>query len=423
MVSLLVEPTENPQVARVTFETDPAGVGAVEFGPAGRPATHRVDDLGGTVHELLVVGMTAGEWDLVALAEGPSGATRAPAEVFEVPALEGAPDVALAVPADDRSAGGWFLLDVNINGTGTPRAMVVDDQGGIVWTYDPGRGEDVGAVDVTLTPGGDVLMGGSMPEGLNPVELGLDGEVRWTGPLQPGFAQDGFVHHHTDALPDGSHVALEKDVRDGHRGDRVVLRDRDGAVSWTWSTWDHWEPDLTVEEWTHCNWLELHADHFFLSDQHSSTIWKIDRATGEPTWVMGAGGDFTLTSGGTWFSGQHAPQWGADGRLWVYDNGRGRGRSRVVAYVVDEAGRTVTEDEVWDGGAEWGWYAGFWGSVDSTSPGRVLVGAGHPEFRRALEVDLASGDVVGGFVLPPPFAFYRVRHLDPGAAFRVQRLP
>jgi hypothetical protein len=252
------------------------------------------------------------------------------------------------------------------------------------------------------------------------VELGLDGSVWWEGTEQPDFADDGFMHHHTDPVPGGGHVFLEKDVRGGKRGDRVVVRDDTGAVTWTWSTWDHWEPDLSVAEWTHLNWVELQDDVFYLSDQHSSTIWKVDRATGEPLWSFGATGDFTLTEG-TWFKGQHAPEWGPDGRLWVYDNQQGNGRSRVVSYRLDEAARTAVQDEQWAGGEEWGWYTGFWGDVDVLQNGNVLVGAGNPDTRRVFEVDPVAGELQWALELQPPFAFYRASRVDP-ARWGITRL-
>jgi hypothetical protein len=411
---LRVDETDIPRVLRVSFVTEVDATGAVAFGPAGGPPVLEVTDGGGTDHELLVAGLAPGtRVRLLPSATGPGGTTTAPETLVDVPALaDDDPRPEVLVPADPRSAGGWTLLDVNRNGTGTLQVLLVDPDGAVVWQYDPSRGEDVGAVDVQVTDAGAVLVAGSVPEGERPVELSLDGVVRWEGPEQPRFEDDGFMHHHTDPTPDGGHVYLEKDVRGGRRGDRVVVRGPDGAARWSWSTWDHWEVPPTGEEWTHLNWVDLRDDVFYLSDQHSSRIWKIDRATGEPVWSLGAGGDFTLTSG-TWFAGQHAPEWGPDGRLWVYDNGRGSGRSRVVAYVLDEDARTATQDAEWDGGAEWGWYTGYWGDVDVLPNGNLLVGAGNPDARRVMEVDPSTGDVVAALALPPPFAFYRASRVDP----------
>lgn len=419
LLGLTVEPTAIPQVFRVSFETRTPGVGAVEFGPAGAAPTHRVDDLGGAVHELLAVGLSAGDWDLVAVAEDERGRTEAPAEAVEVPEPDGAPRPERLVQGD-RS--GWTITDVNINGTGTPKVAIFDEGGRIVWWYDPGNGEDVGAVDAQLTDAGTVLMAGSVPEGTNPVELGLDGGVRWQGPLQPGFAADGFMHHHTDRLADGSRAFLEKDVRAGVRGDRVVVRAPDGAVRWTWSNWEHWTPDPSVDEWSHANWLDLRDDVFYVSDQHSSTIRKMDRATGEVEWTLGAAGDFALEGSATWFAGQHRPDWDAEGRLWVYDNRGLRDRTRVVAYALDEEARTAAEAFAWDGGDAWAWFTGYWGSVDAFDDDHVLVGAGNIDTRRVMEVQLSTGELVAGFAFPPPFAFYRARHVDPVSAFRVRRL-
>ena len=410
---LAVDPTDVPQVFRVSFETDVDATARVAFGTDGAAPTLEVTDGGGTAHALLVAGLPAGTTAALAIsASDARGTTEAPIALVDVPPLgPDAPVPALLVPPDDRSVGGWTLLDVNVNGTGTLQALLVDPQGRVVWRYDPRKGEDVGAVDVQLTPDDTLLVAGSVPEGQRPVELGLDGEVVWEGLEQPAFEADGFMHHHTDPVG-GGHVFLEKDVRGGRRGDRVVVRDRDGTERYRWSTWDHWEVPPDEVEWTHLNWVDLRDDVLYLSDQHSSTIWKIDRATGAPIWAMGEGRDFTLV-GGAWFSGQHAPEWGPDGRLWVYDNGRGRGRTRVVAYVVDEGARTVTEDFVWDGGAEWGWYEGYWGDVDVLPGGNLLIAAGTPDTRRVTEVDPATGDVVAAFALPRPFAFYRASRIDP----------
>lgn len=421
IVGLSVEPTTSDLVFRVSFRTEVDATAAVAYGADGADPVSVVEDAGGTDHDLLVAGLRPGTTAALRIsATDADGTTEAPVERVEVPPLgPDTPRPEVLVAAGDRSVGGWTLLDVNVSGAGTLQALLVDPDGEVVWRYDPRRGEDVGAVDVQLTPDDTLLVGGSVPTGDRPVELGLDGEVVWEGPLQPGFDDDGFLHHHTDPVP-GGHVFLEKDVRGGRRGDRVVVRDRDGAERYRWSTWDHWPVPPTGAEWTHLNWVELREDVFFVSDQRSSTLWKIDRATGAPIWSMGAGGDFTLLRG-TWFSGQHAPEWGPDGRLWVYDNGVGRGRSRVVAYVVDEAARTVSEDFSWDGGEDWGWYAGYWGDVDVLPGGNLLIAAGHPGSRRVLEVDPETGEVVAALSLPSPFACYRASRVDP-ARFGIRSL-
>lgn len=420
LYGLTVDETDIPQVFRVRFDTERDASPRVRA-DAG-PAAVEVDGPSGTAHDVLVAGLVPGTTARFTVsATGPGGTTEAPPIEVEVPPLaDDDPVPEVLVAPDDRSAGGWTVLDVNRNGTGSLQALLVDEAGHVVWQYDPRRGEDVGAVDVQVTDTDRILVAGSVPEGERPVELALDGAVTWEGPVQPAFDDDGFMHHHTDPTGRAGHVFLEKDVRAGIRGDRVVVRDAAGDVTWSWSTWDHWEVPPGELEWTHLNWVDLRDDVFYLSDQHSSRIWKIDRRTGEPVWVLGADGDFTLRSG-SWFSGQHAPEWGPDGRLWVYDNGRGGGRSRVVAYTLDEAGRTADQVFAWDGGAEWAWYTGYWGDVDILPNGNLLVAAGNPDARRVMEVDPASGDVVAALALPPPFAFYRASRVDP-ARWRIRAL-
>jgi hypothetical protein len=408
---LEVQATAIAEVFRVTFHTEVDAIGEVAFGEAGEDPRLVVGDRGGTDHELLVVGLPAGgAYDLVARATGPGGATEAPPERVDVPALSA--DEPLPELLVGRSSGGWTILDVT-GPVGPPHALIVDEEARPIWLDAPGTGDDLGAVDVKVTPADTVLVAGTVPEGDHPVEVGLDGEIRWQGPEQPGYSDDGFVHHHTDALADGAHVSLEKDVRGGRRGDRVVLRDAHDAVTWSWSTWDHWTADPDLEEWTHLNWVDLRDDVFYVSDELTSTIWKIDRASGDPIWSFGEGGDFALQSG-TWFRHQHAPEWGPDGRLWVYDDGLPKdGVTRVVAYRLDEAARTAVQDCSWDGSPDWSWFTAYWGGVHVLANGHLLISAGNPDTRRLMEVDPASGEVGFAFALPAPFSFYRASAVDP----------
>jgi len=171
----------------------------------------------------------------------------------------------------------------------------------------------------------------------------------------------------------------------------VVEANAEGEVVSTWSTFDHidnarFPGDLSrmvLQEsggldWTHANavvYLEA-EDAFLVSLRHQNWVVMVDRLTGEVIWRLGEGGDFTLSSGG-WFYSQHAPEMHADGTILIYDNGNERpgeapGFSRAVRYQLDPG--ALLAAEVWSFRAPF--YTTTMGDADATPEGEVLIDAG-----------------------------------------------
>ncbi len=107
-------------------------------------------------------------------------------------------------------------------------------------------------------------------------------------------------------------------------------------------------------DWTHINSLDVTGagadEAVFLSLRNLDQLVKVDVASGEIVWQLGAngaggahsGGDFQLLGGNRWFFSQHHLTAGPDGDFLVYDNGDGADHTRAIEFSVDEAAGTVT---------------------------------------------------------------------------------
>jgi hypothetical protein len=161
-------------------------------------------------------------------------------------------------------------------------------------------------------------------------------------------------------------------------GDLFVTFDSSGETTWQWSILDHIDPiehhtaDLhgtfwmrppyedveAPKDWSHGNAMVANGDGWLGSFRNLDWLVQVDPITDEIEWILGPEGDFELTTGGRWFSRQHAPEIQANGNILLYDNGNARADaefgeqpwSRVVEYALDHETNTVTEVWSWDGG-------------------------------------------------------------------------
>lgn len=409
-------PTENPLARRIAVVTVPPASVVVTYGD--ELAAWRIESPLAQEHLLLALALPADattsfhveatdQYGNITTTELDVTTDPLPYGMFGGAVLAAAPDLAPGLTLINT-----FVQDADL----PPAAEVLDRFGRVVWYYQFGSGIGEGAVDASVTIGGNILIGGSIATGQGAVEVSPDGVVVWTGPVQPGYFEDGYDHHVTTLLPDHTVLSLEASVRDGIRGDRIVQRTRDGDLLWTWDAWDHWERTTTATSWTHCNAVEGDGNRIWLSERNSSAIWQINAATGEPIWSLGEDGDFALAPGGRWFEEQHDPQLLPGEHLLLYDNGTTRGWTRVVEYALDEANLQAHEVWSWNGGADWHWYADHWGSVQRLEDGGTLIGAGTVNVARILEIDV-DDSVRWALQLPTSEAervgFYRARQFDP----------
>ena len=173
--------------------------------------------------------------------------------------------------------------------------------------------------------------------------------------------------------------------------DTVVQFARDGSVVGEWSLadmldtrrigydavehdskWDHLFGQDT-HDWTHANavFYDEATDGILVSTRHQDAVVRFDRATGEPTWILGPrknwGPEYRhllLEPIGPepfiWNYHQHAVNVTDEGTVLVFDNGNNRAspydwqlpdelnRSRAVEFRIDPVAMTV--EKVWSYG-------------------------------------------------------------------------
>jgi hypothetical protein len=149
------------------------------------------------------------------------------------------------------------------------------------------------------------------------------------------------------------------------------------------------------------------------------TILAVDPATSEVRWRFGPGLGWTLSDAqGLPLDEAALPQCQhgieVDGhRLLLYDNGRDRGESQAVEWLLDPATLTATRTWQW---TEPGWFVDIWGDVDELGSERVLVTeanrCGSGLASSIVEVDRATGAVASRLVLPVGSGTYRAERYD-----------
>ena len=130
-------------------------------------------------------------------------------------------------------------------------------------------------------------------------------------------------------------------------GDGILVLDDKGNKVWQWSVFDvvdpRTDPDILKNkaDWLHANGLSIDSDgHYLLSFYLSGQVWKINAKSGKLLWKLGRGGDFAFPNGGEFYE-SHAVHRTANNQLMLFENGTNKKQSRVVAYTLNEAGRTA----------------------------------------------------------------------------------
>ncbi len=394
-----------PLVIRVKWSTDEPGTSEVTFSEPGGPSW-RIANPGLTrEHAVALYGLhpeTEVSFDVLSVLEG-GGEVRVEgltARTGSVP--EWVPEAEVLVHDPERVQPGWTLLNLSNRDADWPPTSVAYDADGLpVWFRVTDTNEDHrGDLDVSLTPDGHVLVGGSGAD-IRALEVAWDGSVVWVGPEQEPLVH----HHHVEKLADGTYVML-RHVRDGGGDallDRIVRYDLEHRVVWDWDPFDHLAlPDPVPNDWLHANAVTVTEERVWLSCRNLDQILGIEPESGDVVEVIGRGGDHTL-AGGRWFAGQHDPELQPDGSWLLYDNQGLSGRhSRVMrltaaegaAEVVWEFPGGVAQPDPWYAEA---WYSSIWGDADALPNGNVLVAAGTREEgreSRVFEVDPLTNDVV-----------------------------
>jgi hypothetical protein len=199
-----------------------------------------------------------------------------------------------------------------------------------------------------------------------------------------GGPEDGWIH--------GARVQ-EVDIASGE-----VLLDWEGVdhidLSESHRPIEDGEGESPERPWDpiHANSVAPDGDHLLVSARHTSTVYRVDRRTGQVTWRLGgANSDFEIPEDAT-FGWQHDAQRQPDGTITIYDNHSNKMNSDDVSAAlrlrVDEAAMTVELVEALRHEDRYGYAMG---NAQVLADGHVLVGWGMDPY--ATEFD-ADGQVV-----------------------------
>ncbi len=329
------------------------------------------------------------------------------------------PEVTINVRKANRMQPGFTLFNL-VDSTEEQPVIVamIDEMGRFRW-YHKIQSERPGSDnDVRVVPQG-VLVGGTWS--------GIDARiVDWSGQL---VWSDSFIMHHDISLVEPGKLMFLSgregctgaawDAADYYWSGSLHIWDMEQqAVTWSWILCDQYTPPEIVDDWAHLNAIVPFPNENALlissRDQHS--LFKIDMDTELLEWQIGRNGDFNLTSG-EWFTRQHAPEFSADNRVLVYDNGNRiepykRAYTRVVEIEFDD--QTMTSQVVWEYRHDPDLYCDVWGDVDKLSNGDILVTFGR-EYQPSYLVEVthdAAKEVVWEAVLPEGWGVYRSVRLE-----------
>jgi hypothetical protein len=230
--------------------------------------------------------------------------------------------------------------------------------------------------------------------------------AQWYAKHRPQGALDGATpvdtltfHHDIEELPNGNFLVLgseRKRITDFFSseldeqaprndqwvmGDEVVEFRRDGKIVWRWKAfenldvfrigyetfsgyWEHRGFPGTID-WSHANSIvPLDDGSLLVNYRVQSAITKIDRKTGEISWIAGEPSGWserlrakllTMKGDAKWFWHQHGPTITPTGTLLLFDNGNFQARpfdkpvppaqtkSRVVEYALDQEEMSIQE--------------------------------------------------------------------------------
>ena len=279
--------------------------------------------------------------------------------------------------------------------------VAVNTAGDVIWYYR----SDSRISDFELLRNGNIVF---LTQDFRAVEIDLLGNIiaQWYAKHRPQGALDGATpvdtltfHHDIEELPNGNFLVLgseRKRITDFFSseldeqaprndqwviGDEVVEFRRDGKIVWRWKAfenldvfrigyetfsgyWEHRGFPGTID-WSHANSIvPLDDGSLLVNYRVQSAITKIDRKTGEISWIAGEPSGwserlraklFTMKGDAKWFWHQHGPTITPTGTLLLFDNGNFQARpfdkpvppaqtkSRVVEYALDQEEMSIQE--------------------------------------------------------------------------------
>jgi hypothetical protein len=387
----VVDNPDNVLSAWVRWTTDRPATSRIEFGEGAPDRYASGSDEAVTDHEVLLFGVRAEtEIQLQAISraeDGGEGRSEVTPYTTSTPPFEGA-RFELSNHDPDRAQPGWTLTNLVLGSTLAPTiAVMLDEEGQPIWYHRMGDGVGSGDVEVSLVDGDDpanqrVLIGGGVAAYASPREVDMAGRVIWEGPQQPeGLFAEGGMHHSFRRTDAGTYLALRYAFDGQQLFDRVDELDTEGEAVWSWRSIDH--TGALGDDYPHGNnaMLGSDGDTVYFSSRYTSSLFKLDRDSGDVLWRLGEDGDFAFEGehATPWFLQAHARQLLPGGGVLLYDNGAVDERewSRAVEYAVDED--TMTASIAWEYPgelAEDDWFTFAWGDADRLENGNTLICAG-----------------------------------------------
>ena len=345
------------------------------------------------------------------------------------------PAVEVATQAHD-AAPGYVFASPEWGGAGQGGPIIVDDRGQVVW-FRPLRGEGMFARDFKVQhyKGEPVLTWweGFFGNPLNEYVI-ADSSYREIARIRAGNGYTGDHHEFLISPQDTALIAIYDPVRwdlspvGGPKEGTVwqgIAQEVDietGKVFFEWRSLEHVGLDETYArppqdalpgiDYFHINSIEVdHDTNLLVSARETSTVYKIERNSGEVIWRLGGKkSDFEMGAG-TRFAYQHDARRHSDGTITIFDNGntvfengypRAVEESRGIVLELDEGEMTASLVREYTHPDKQFAHAG--GNMQVLPNGDVFVGWG-----RALVISEFSkdGKLLFDASLPPQNRSYR----------------
>jgi hypothetical protein len=302
--------------------------------------------------------------------EATGGAVR----YLSAPSLE-PPLITVAQPAQGAASGLVFVAPFPIGNapTGQYGGMIVDDAGEPYWFHPSPIDRTVMGLRVQTYKNAPVLTWyeGKTPPAYGGVFVIADNTYRELARIGAAHGYQGDVHEFvitsrgTALIAIYSEVVVDLTPFGGAAGSKVVegivqeLALPSGRLLFEWHSLAHvpfdesYRTDPTAQgniDYFHLNSIGVDTDgNLLVSSRHTSTVYKVDRKSGNVIWRLGGKkSDFQLGPGAR-FDFQHDARGHADGTLTLFDNGAtgpGPGAvepmSRPIRLALDTTAMTAT---------------------------------------------------------------------------------
>ena len=250
------------------------------------------------------------------------------------------PAVEVATEAREQTAPGYIFVAPEKGDAGQGGSLIVDDRGQVVW-FRPLRGPYGRTMnfEAQTYQGRDVLTWGQTPGEY----VIFDSSYREIARFTAANGYNGDHHEFLISPQDTALIAIYEAVPwdlsyiGGARRGVVwqgIVQELDietGEVLFEWRSIDHVALEETYVtplqdgrpgiDYFHINSIDVDDDDLLVSARETSTVYKIDRNSGEVIWRLGGKqSDFEMGPG-TRFAFQHDARRLPDGTISIFDNG------------------------------------------------------------------------------------------------------